>query len=165
MQIVLELSGKGSDLAAAAEAFLEEAGRGLSLRKAGPVRVSGREAYRLTGSLGGGELITTFMPYRGLVYQLTCAGSSRQQVEALCNVTTRSFRPLTPDQLAGVSGLRLAVVPARAGESLAALSSRSDNAWTAAETAAWNARGPNAPLRPGEPVKIAREEPWEPRTP
>jgi predicted Zn-dependent protease len=162
MQILLELAGEGSDLAGAAQDFLDEVGRSLALRQLGPVRVGGRDAYRVTGSLGGGELISTFLPYRGLVYRLSCAGSNRKQVEAFCAVTTRSFRPLTPDLLRGVSGLRLAVIPARGGESLAMLSARSQNAWTPAETAAWNARGPESPLSAGESVKIAREVPWTP---
>jgi hypothetical protein len=42
------------------------------------------------------------------------------------------------------------------------LSARSQNAWTPAETAAWNARGPESPLSAGESVKIAREVPWTP---
>ena len=163
MQIVLELAAEGSDLAGAAGAWQESLGRGLALEEAGPVRVAGREAFRLRGSTGGASLISTFLPYRGRIFQLSCAGTDRTRLDALCNVTTRSFRPLTPELLARVSGLRLAVVDARAGETLAALGSRSANAWSPVETAAWNARAAGAPLRAGDPVKIARSTPWQPR--
>jgi predicted Zn-dependent protease len=163
MQIALELAGEGHDLAAAAAAFEQRLGRQLAVAEAGPVRVAGREAFRLTGSAGGGALISTFLVHRGAIYQLSCVGSERRRLEALCNVTTRSFRPMTPELLALVKGLRLALVEARAGESLAALGSRSGNAWGAAETAAWNARSPGAALRAGEWIKIARSVPWTPR--
>ena len=65
--------------------------------------------------------------------------------------------------LAKVTGLRLALVEARSGETLAALGSRSENAWSAAETAAWNARSPGTALRGGELLKIARVEAWRSR--
>jgi predicted Zn-dependent protease len=162
MQIRLELAGEGHDLAAAAAAFEQRLGPELAVFEASPVRVAGREAFRLTGSAGGAALISTFLAHRGAVYQLSCLGGDRKRLEALCTVTTRSFRPMTPELLAHVTGLRLALVAARAGETLAALGSRSGNVWSAAETAAWNARVPGAALRSGEWIKIARSVPWTP---
>jgi predicted Zn-dependent protease len=163
MQIVLELAGEGSDLAGAASAWQERSGRGLAIDEAGPVRVAGREAFRLRGRAGGTNVISTFLPYREKVFQLSCAGFDRSRLDALCTVTTRSFRPMTPELLATVSGLRLALVEARAGETLDALGRRSANAWGAADTAVWNARDPRAALRGGEWIKVAHAEPWSPR--
>lgn len=160
MQILLELAGEGHDLAAAAAAFEQRLGRELAVFEASPVRVAGREAFRVTGSAGGAALISTFLVHRGAVYQLSCLGADRKRMEALCTVTTRSFRPMTPELLAQVTGLRLALVEGRAGETLAALGSRSGNVWGPAETAAWNARSPGAALRAGEWIKIARSVPW-----
>ena len=162
MQMMLELAGEGHDLAAAAAAFVQRLGRELSVSEAGPVRVAGREAYRLTGAAGGGVLISTFLAHRGAVYQLSCVGAERRRLEALCNVTTRSFRPLTPELLAKVTGLRLALVESRGGETWPQLGSRSRNAWSAAETAAWNGRSPGASLSSGEWIKIAHSVPWAP---
>jgi predicted Zn-dependent protease len=162
MQIVLELAAEGSDLAGAAAAWQETQGRSLAIDTAGPVRVAGREAFRLRGRAGGAALISTFLPYRNRVFQLSCAGFDRTRLDALCNVTTRSFRPLPPELLAKVTGLRLGVVEARAGETLTALGGRSGNAWNAAETAAWNALAQGTPLRGGEWVKVARVAPWSP---
>ena len=162
MQIVLEFAGPGQDLAGAAAAFEERLGRDLAVAEAGPARVAGREAFRLTGTAGGAALISTFLVHGGAVYQLSCIGAERRRIEALCTVTTRSFRPMTPELLVQVKGLRLALAEARTGEALAALGSRSDNAWTPAETAAWNARSPGTALRAGEWIKVAHSVPWTP---
>ena len=164
MQIVLELAAEGNDLAGAAAAWRERLGRGIAVETAGPVRVAGREAFRLRGRAGGADLISTFLPYREQVFQLSCAGLEDRRLDALCNVTTRSFRPLPPELLTKVSGLRLALVEPRAGETLDALGRRSANAWSPAETAAWNARDPGAALRSGEWIKVAVVVPWSPRS-
>jgi predicted Zn-dependent protease len=159
MQIVLALA-EGEDLAGAAETFEAQLGREVRLEAAGPVRVSGREAFRLRASAGDALLVSTFLRHGGRIFQLTCAGGDRKRLDALCNATTRSFRSLPPELLSRVSGLRLALVEARAGETLAALGARSGNAWSPAETAAWNGRTPGAPLGGGELLKIARTVPW-----
>jgi predicted Zn-dependent protease len=165
MQIVLELAAEGRDLAGAAAAFEERVGRSLAIDAAGPVRVAGRDAFRLRGrGADGAQLISTFLHHRDLVFQLSCVGFDRTRLDALCNVTTRSFRPLPTELLAKVTGLELALVEARAGETLSALGTRSGNAWSPAETAAWNAHSPGAPLRGGQLVKIARVVSWQPRS-
>jgi predicted Zn-dependent protease len=156
MQIVLSAAGEGSDVAGAAADFEEEIRRSLHVESAGPVKVTGRDAFRLRARAGDGSLIATFIAHDGLVYQLTCMGAERRRLEALCNSATRTFRPLPPEWLAKVTGLRLALVEARAGETLAALGARSGNAWTPGETAAWNALAPDVRLAGGERVKVAR---------
>jgi predicted Zn-dependent protease len=156
MQIVLEAAAEGSDVAAAAAAFEEKLGRSLRIESAGPVRVTGREGFRLSARSGGGALIATFLAHRGVVFQLSCVGAERRRVEGLCNATTRSFRPLPPELRGKVTGLWLALVEASPGETLASLGARSGNAWSAAETAAWNGLPPEAPLSGGQLVKVAR---------
>lgn len=156
MQIVLSAAGEGSDVAGAAAEFEEEIGRSLRVESAGPVKVTGRDAFRLRARAGEGSLIATFLAHEGLVYQLSCVGADARRLEALCNSATRTFRPLPPEWLAKVTGHRLALVPARPGETLAALGARSGNAWSPGETAAWNALRPDAPLESGQLVKVAR---------
>lgn len=163
MQMVLELAAEGRDLAAAATAFEERLGRSLAIETVGPVRVAGRDAFRLEGRADGAPLISTFLHHRDRVFQLSCVGEGRSRLEALCNVTTRSFRPMTPELLAKVTGRELGLVEARAGETLSALGTRSGNTWSAAETAAWNGLAPGAPLRGGQLLKIARVVAWQPR--
>jgi predicted Zn-dependent protease len=155
MQIVLAGAAEGDDVAGAAAAFEAELPRELHVESAGPVKVTGRDAFRLRARGGDAALIATFLSQGGLVFQLSCVGE-RTRLEALCNSTTRSFRPLPPEWRAKVTGLRLELVEARAGETLAALGARSGNAWTSGETAAWNALAPGAALAAGTLVKIAR---------
>jgi predicted Zn-dependent protease len=71
---------------------------------------------------------------------------------------TRSFRPLTPELLAGARERRLHVVTARAGESLAGLSERTGNRWSPLETAAWNGLEARHRFAGGERVKVVREK-------
>jgi predicted Zn-dependent protease len=156
MQIVLRAAGEGSDVARAAAAFEEEVGRALSIESAGPVKVTGRDAFRLRAHAGEGSLIATFLAHDGLVYQLACMGTDRRRLEALCNSATRTFRPLPPEWRAQVTGHRLALVEARPGETLGALGARSGNVWTPGETAAWNGLALDGRFAGGEWVKIAR---------
>jgi predicted Zn-dependent protease len=161
MQIALTPAGQGSDVAGAAAAFERELGRSLRVESAGPVRVTGREAFRLRARSGDAVLISTFLAHGALVYQLACVGVERGRLEALCNATTRSFRPLPPELRAQIADLRLALVEARPGESLAELGARSGNAWQPAETAAWNALAPDVRFAGGERVKVARQVRFE----
>jgi predicted Zn-dependent protease len=158
MQITLEIAGEGGDLAGAAEAWAEEQGRGFGLVEAAPVRVTGREAYRVRARAGEVNVIATFVPFRGLVYQIGCAGIDPVRVDALCTSVTRSFRPLTPELLAGVRERRLHVAETRAGESLGELSKRTGNLWSPVETAAWNGLEAGRAFAGGEHVKLVRED-------
>jgi predicted Zn-dependent protease len=157
MQITLEIAGEGADLAAAAEAWTQSRGRGFALAEAGPVRVTGREAFRVRGRADGAGEISTFVPFRGLVYRIGCAGTDARRLEALCTSVTRSFRPLTPELLAGARERRLHVAEARTGESLAELSARTGNLWSPLETAAWNGLEARPSFAGGERVKLVRE--------
>ena len=158
MQIALEAAGKGDDVAGAASAWMESLGRGFGLIDAAPVRVTGREAYRVRGHAGDAALIATFVPFRGFVYRIGCAGSDARRLEALCTSITRSFRPLTPELLVGAHERRLHVAAARSGESLAELSARTANLWSPLETAAWNGLEAGRAFAGGERVKLVRED-------
>jgi predicted Zn-dependent protease len=157
MRILLEIAGEGADAAAAAQAWLEGLGRGFGVTEASPVRVTGREAFRVRGRSGPAAMIATFVPFRGLVYRITCEGTDAIRLDALCTSVTRSFRPLTPELLAGARERRLHLATARAGESLAELSAREGNLWSPLETAAWNGLEARHPFAGGERVKLVRE--------
>ena len=61
--------------------------------------------------------------------------------------TARSFRPLTDEERSGIEVTRLRVATARAGEGIAELSKRSSNDWSVNDTAVYNARVRQPPLR------------------
>jgi predicted Zn-dependent protease len=67
-----------------------------------------------------------------------------------------SFHPLTAGERASLTPTRLAIVPAREGESVAQLLARTPGAaWSAAEAAVANGRQPEERLRAGDLLKVA----------
>jgi hypothetical protein len=74
--------------------------------------------------------------------------------------TQQSFRRLSDDDRALISETHLTLVRAKAGETLAQVSKRSDNVWSAAETALYNGLRGDEKLAAGFLVKVGREQPY-----
>jgi predicted Zn-dependent protease len=164
-QIFLEAGKPGSDPQRAAVHWAREAqSEGLRLYESAPVRIAGRDAYRLAGGVAGGGLAVTatFLPWRGRVYQLVGVSRSLDRHEAVFVNVARSFRAMTPELLARMHETRLRVVQAEAEEGLAELGRRTDNAWPLATTAALNGLLVNHRFAGGEAVKVGRQEPYRP---
>lgn len=167
--IYLEHQGEGSDPEQAANEFLEsEDNPGLRVDRMQPVRIGAFPALWLTataGPLGRGlDALVTFIAREGHVYRVVGLGplGSGERFDALYLNTTRSFRPLTPEQRASIRETRLRIAEARDGESLWQLTQRTENAWNAQETAVANAVFVDEPLRAGQRVKIAVAERYRP---
>ena len=79
-----------------------------------------------------------------------------------CEVAA-SFAPLDAAQRASIREKRLRLRSARAGETLAAFCRRTGNAWSAEKTAIANGLPSGEPLRAGQPLKVAVEQPYRPR--
>jgi predicted Zn-dependent protease len=94
----------------------------------------------------------------GRSYQLSGLAAERHR-ETLRNAAL-TLRPLTSVGRDAVTGRRIRIVAAQAGERLETLSARSGNVWTLSYTALVNRLDPETPLSPGRLVKIAREERW-----
>jgi predicted Zn-dependent protease len=73
-----------------------------------------------------------------------------------------TLRPLTEVERGAVTGKRLRMVAARAGERLENLAARTGNVWTPAYTALVNGLATEVVLTDGQLVKIARQEPVRP---
>jgi predicted Zn-dependent protease len=106
----------------------------------------------------------TYFAYRGMIYRLQ--GMARaQSFAAYSDVfakVAQTFRPLSDSERALVKERRLRLVSAREGESIAALSERSGNVWSPAETAVMNGLSETSRLRAGELVKVAVERQYAP---
>jgi len=96
----------------------------------------------------------------GETYQLIGLAPEKHR-EALRNAAL-SLRPLTDVERRSVTGKRLRIVTARAGERLETLAARAGNTWSPAYTALANGLEADAPLREGQLIKIARTEPARP---
>jgi predicted Zn-dependent protease len=162
---ILEIQERGDDPAAAAARFAE-ANR-LELRNGQNLRIGGYGAHRALAVIqtrqGPIALDLTWIAHPAAIFRLTGMSPSARfagYAKTFAQVA-RSFRRLSDGERAGIRDLRLHVVTARAGESLTALSRRTGNAWTAEETAVANGLALGGRLSAGEPVKIAREVPYE----
>jgi predicted Zn-dependent protease len=163
--VILEAQGPREDPASAARRFAQA--NGLALQQGGRTRVGGLDAFRAlataqSSSSGPLGLDLVWIAHPRATLRLTgVAGASRYAAYApVFEEVARSFRPLAPAEREGVTELRLAVVEAQAGETLAALGARTGNAWTPAETAVANALEEGAVLRAGAPIKTARRVPF-----
>jgi predicted Zn-dependent protease len=166
-QVYLEHGGRGRDPAAAAEAWIQEAsGSGVSVHSSEPIKLVGRDAQRVVGTAAGaGGLVAvhaTFLPWRGHMLVLTGVSVSPERHEPLFVNVARSFRPMTPELLAGVRETRVRLARAQPGETIAALSQRTRNAWPVALLAVTNGVQPQHRFAGNELVKVGIEEPYRP---
>ncbi|MHC4081625.1 MAG: hypothetical protein ACYSU2_09940, partial [Planctomycetota bacterium] len=125
-----------------------------------PIRVGDLPGYGVTARLGRGrdavDLELIWISYEERLYQLIGLAAAGQDadLEAI-RATAQSFRPLTEAERDSIPVVRLRLVEARAGESLAQLGLRSGNAWSVRETAVMNDIEAGEPLEGGRVVKIA----------
>jgi len=98
----------------------------------------------------------TWLQLRGVTYRLLAVAASNNLATVRSVVT--SFHDLTPAERASIKVTRLRITEARPGETLADVSRRMDNQWDGETTAVMNGVDENAPLRPGQRIKVARTE-------
>jgi predicted Zn-dependent protease len=105
-----------------------------------------------------------WIAFGGHVYQL--AGVTPLDRSAAFQPTfdavIRSFRALRPEERAAIREVRLRLVEARAGETVATLVARAGTTWSAAMVAIANGLAPDARLAAGQLVKVAVAEPYLP---
>lgn len=162
--VSLEVQGPCEDPLRAARRFASESK--LPLGEGVHLRIGGWDAYRswseARSQSGDVTIELTWIAHPDATLRITgVAGASRFRVYAESfRATARSVRPLKRVERAGLKVRRLRIVRARRGESLAALSRRTENVWSVAETAIANALPQKAELARGELVKIAVEVPY-----
>lgn len=163
--VVLELQGPGDDPQAAAMGYARI--QRVPLRDETATEVNGLDAYRakseLATPMGSRSAEITWIAHGGMIYRLSgFAATSRGTYAGIFRNFPRGFRSISDEQLAQVDDLRLRVVEARAGETLAELSARTGNAWELNETAVANRIRLDARLDEGELVKITVRQPYVP---
>jgi predicted Zn-dependent protease len=162
--MALGIAGKGTDPKEVAvqheEAMVREYGIKPSISKS--ETVGKLPAYLLAYTDDSGKetmhLAFLWIAYRGLIYE--CIGLVPDRLRNTARTAAFSFRPLSAVQRDSIRATRLRVVTARADESLAQLSKRTENRWDAKTTAVVNGIGENQKLKNGQLVKVAVVEPY-----
>jgi predicted Zn-dependent protease len=155
-----------ADARASARQLLSEAAqRQLPAEDGGAVRVGSARGYRVRVLVNQNQLVErTYFDHGELVLALH-ATTFQNEWDSWSDAferTQRSFRRLSPDDRAIITETRLALVPARAGETLEQVSKRSANVWGAAETALFNGLRGDERLDAGFLVKVGRERVYAP---
>ncbi len=167
--LTLELHGEGDDPAAAAHAWGGDAA--VAGPHAGPVRIGGREGYRVRGrvpTLAGQTLAEVYwISDRGMIYRLsgTVLRGDFERYAGTFRTFPRSFRSLTADERTSMSEIRIEVIESLPGETLESLSHRTGNTWDPIETAVHNGIRPGQTLEPGQLVKVAVRIPYRASSP
>jgi predicted Zn-dependent protease len=164
--VMLEGQGPPGDPRAAAQKFAQA--NGIALEEGAAESRGGMNAYHALalGRSQSGDVVLdlTWIAHPKGVLRITGMApqqSYRAQSGALAAVS-RSFESLTAAERDGIRARRLRIVEARAQETIAALSSRTHNAWSVEETAIANALPNDATLKAGQLVKIVIEVPVQP---
>jgi len=159
--VVLELQGASGDPQDAARRW-QQANR-VNFVQAGATRIGDWSAFRGLAQAqtqqGAIALDVTFIQHPTGTYRITAMTSPHKYRGAapIFERVAGSFRAIRADERARAKPLRLRVVPARGGETLAELGRRTGNRWKLAETAVANALPEDAQLQAGQLIKIAKE--------
>jgi predicted Zn-dependent protease len=166
--VVLESQGPREEPRTAARRWFAAHGA-VQLVESGAVRIGGWPAYRAVGEArtqqGVTALMLTWIAHpKGtfLLTGMTSVSAWRSHAGTFERVAS-SLRPLSAAERNSITDLRLRVVEARAGETLAALGRRTNNRWSLDETALANAWPRDARLERGRLVKIAIAVPLDER--
>jgi predicted Zn-dependent protease len=119
--------------------------------------VNGLPGVEVRGYAGPVAGKITWIAYGGHIYRLSnlAQGGDADRALARGEIFVRSFRPITPEDRAGIRVRRLRLARARKGEGLAEFSQRTRNDWDAQRTAIANGLFASARLVEGELLKIA----------
>jgi predicted Zn-dependent protease len=99
-----------------------------------------------------------WIAYNEAIYRFV--GIGPETYRSILQETAFSFRPMTKKEKASITETRLRIVPARSGETLAALSKRTGNRWDASTTLLMNGLKENQRLKKGQLVKVAVRQPY-----
>lgn len=167
--LVLELDAPARTPRDAAGRFVQQ--NGLQVVEAGALQLGVLDGYRalavLPAQRGPMAADLTWIAFRDQIYRLTglSSGDGYRSWQGSFASVARSFRELTPKELASIREQRLRIVSAKGGETLERLVARTGSSWKAEEVAVANALPQNVRLTEGQLVKIALSEPFAGGTP
>ncbi len=138
----------------------------IDVKDSRAVKIGHIDAWRMTvdARMGGGLVssLVTFIPYANATWRMTgmSLASEANQYRGRILATTRSFRPLTPEEKRSVTESNLHIATANAGDDIERLNQRTGNAWDVRETALFNGVFINHRFEAGDLVKTVRVRPY-----
>jgi predicted Zn-dependent protease len=128
----------------------------------GAININGFDAYELVVIDGSGKQPVEVQLYWVQMgdYQLNMMGMCMLNYSDMVANAMKSLRPLTEEEKQNFTGIKLRVVAAEEGETLEALSKRTNNIWDLKTTILKNGLEENPTLEKGQVLKIAVEEPY-----
>jgi hypothetical protein len=163
--VVLELQGSGSDPIAAAREYAEI--EALPLEHGTPVHIGELPAFRAVAivptAFGALNAEITWVAFENRVYRLLggMRGGQLDKYQGLFRKFAQSFRPITPEEASSIEELRVRTARALPGETLTALSTRTQNQWDLTFTSVANGVFAHDALEPDQRIKIAVKEHYE----
>jgi predicted Zn-dependent protease len=164
-QLVLQISGEGTDPMQAAREFAKEVRLGSDPTA---LQISGLPGARAVTDVGRGRerarVHLTWIAHGGMIYRITGAAleATYPAVAGEFDKSASSFHELTDKDRKEIRENRLRVTKGRKGESLEQICERSENAWSVEQTAVSNGiEAVDAPLDQDFLLKIARPEPYK----
>jgi predicted Zn-dependent protease len=151
--VALQMAAEGSDPVEGARQDGLEAREVSQLTR---TTIAGLPAAQLVAQDREVRMHLTWIAYRNQVFRVSGIAAIRTfetYREAFAR-TASSFRPLRRDERERMTAVRLRPRPARAGESLAALVTRTGGTWKPEQTAVANGIAVDAKLVEGFPVKV-----------
>ena len=164
--VLLELQGSGSDPIASAREYAEQ--EALPLEHGTPLRIGELPAFRASAivptAFGALNAEITWVAFNNRVYRLLggMRGGQVSKYQGLFRKFAQSFRPITPEETASIQELRVRSARALPGETLSELSARTHNQWDLTFTSVANGVFAHDALKPGQRIKIAVMEPYQP---
>ena len=164
--VMLQLHGPGSDPIAAAREYAER--EALPLEHGTPLHIGDLPAFRALAlvptGFGAMNAEITWVAYENRIYQLICGmrGGQLAKYQGLFRKFAQSFRPLTAEEASSIEELRVRSARALPGETLTELSARTHNQWDLTFTSVANDVFAHDALAPGQRIKIAVKERYQP---
>ena len=160
---VLSVVGVGNDPHAVVEAAEKEHETKLEVAEG---TINGLSALRTTmpdeAVDGNGHVEVTWIAHGGLIYELVAISPRRggEGYHQVLERAVRSFSEISPANRRRVQATRLRIVRARDGETVSQLAIRGRSAWSTEMIAIANGLPGDVRLEAGQPIKIARNEPY-----
>ncbi len=166
--VLLSAVAEGNDPLDGARAIEEKAKLSGIVARTQKITINGLPAAHTQIEADGRvKLDLTWIAHGGLIYQLVGLAPSKRfdSMQAVFHSAAHSFRPLSASERANIKEKRIRLVKAQAGETIEALGSRSQSAWSKEEISVANNLAVGDQLKAGQLLKVAIAEPYEPKKP